>query len=373
VKRASVLILGPQRDAISGVSTHLNQLFASRLSMEYSLAHFVVGSEGRHERGAGRLLRLLASPFLLANAIGGTGAALVHVNTSMNARAFWRDLAYLLVAKFCGARVLCQVHGGALPQEFLGRGRLRHAFLRCLLKLPDVIVVLARVELEAYRRFVPGQQVFALPNSIDCAPYASLARAPSDPSMPLRLAYFGRLVRTKGLYETLQGLRLAHAQGVRATLVVAGSGPEMAQLMRFAAELGIGDDVTFAGQLNDERGAGLLTCSDVLVLASYSEGLPYALLEGMAAGTPPIATRVGAIPDVVEQGIHGLLIPPRDAMAIARSIVTLASDRNLLHRMSAAGRKRVAGGFSIERLAAEFSRLYGDLCAVGRSAESTGY
>src|SRR6185436_21184946 len=105
----------------------------------------------------------LISPFLLAVAIVGTGAALVHVNTSMNVRAFWRDVVYLLVAKACGVRVLYQVHGGALPRDFLGHGRMRHALLRYLLELPEVIVVLARCELDAYRQFVPGQQVFAIP------------------------------------------------------------------------------------------------------------------------------------------------------------------------------------------------------------------
>jgi glycosyltransferase involved in cell wall biosynthesis len=368
-----VLVLGPQRKALSGVSTHLNHLFASPLAREFPLMHFQVGSEGRQENGAGRLLRLLLSPMLLAAAILARGVALVHINTSLNVRAFWRDLAYLMVAKACGARVLYQVHGGALPQRFFGRGRLRRAILRALLRLPDALVVLARSELASYRQFVPGQQVFALPNSIDSAPYAALARVPSNPSAPLRLAYFGRLVRSKGLYETLQGLRLARAEGVRASLVVAGSGPELAQLRQYAVQLGVADQVEFAGPLDDEGRAGLLARSDVLVLASHSEGLPYALLEGMAAGTPPIASSVGAIPEVVVQGVHGLLVPPYDANAIARSIAVLAADRQLLQRMSDAGRMRVAGKFSIERLAAEFGRIYADLSAARRGRELAGY
>src|SRR5688572_24060619 len=143
MKRPVVLVLGPHRDAVSGVSTHLNCLFASRLAEEFSLVHFQVGSEGRTERAIGRLARLVVSPLSLAIAICVRRAAIVHLNTSLNAGAYWRDLVYLIVARSCGARVLYQVHGGVLPQQFF-RGRALTAFLRWTLGIPDAIVVLAQ-------------------------------------------------------------------------------------------------------------------------------------------------------------------------------------------------------------------------------------
>ena len=97
----------------------------------------------------GRLARLAASPFTLALEILRRRPPVVHINTSLNLRAYWRDLAYLLVAKACGARVVYQVHGGALPERFCNGSRLAGAFLRATLGLPDAIVVLALAELEA--------------------------------------------------------------------------------------------------------------------------------------------------------------------------------------------------------------------------------
>jgi glycosyltransferase involved in cell wall biosynthesis len=99
-----------------------------------------------------------------------------------------------------------------------------------------------------------------------------------------------------------------------------------------------------------------------MLLPSYSEGLPYALLEGMAAGIPVIATPVGAIPDVVAEGIHGLLVPPRDGKAIAEALAMLAGDRERLSWMSRACRRRIRAAFSIERLATEFAQQYAQLC-----------
>ena len=371
MRRPVVLLLGPHRAAVSGVSTHLNLLMDSALGVDFDIAHFQVGSEGREEGTLGKLLRLLASPFALVAAILARRTSIVHLNTSLNPRAYWRDLAYLLVAKALGARVLYQVHGGKLPREFFAGSRLLTAFLRWTLALPDVVVVLAQCELEAYRAFVPAQQVVVLPNGIDCTPFAAVPTVRSAPDQPLKLVYIGRVAREKGLYEALQGLSLARELGVDARLVIGGSGAEEARLRRYAQALGIAARVTFAGAVFGEDKVKLLAGADVMLLPSYSEGLPYALLEGMAAGIPVIATPVGAIPDVVAQGTHGYLVPPRDARAIAEALALLAADRERLSWMSRACRKRVLAAYAIERLARQLALLYERL-AHGEAVATAG-
>ena len=357
-----VLMLGPDRAAVSGVSTHVNLLMESSLGEDFELVHFQVGSEGRDESAAGKLLRLLASPFVLAAIIVFRHASIVHINTSMNPRAYWRDLAYLFVAKILGARVVYQVHGGKFPERFFPRSRMLTEFLRWALGLPDRIVVLAQSELLAYRLFVPRQDVMALPNGIDVRPYAALPTVQSAHDSPLRLVYIGRIAREKGLYETLQGMRLACELGVDTRLVVAGQGPEEPRLRRYAVALGIAPRVCFVGPVFGLDKVKLLGGADAMVLASYSEGLPYALLESMAGGIPVIATPVGAIPDVVADGIHGFLVPPRDGKAIAEALAVLAGDRDRLSWMSRACRRRIRAAFSIERLARELSLVYANLC-----------
>lgn len=359
MRRPAVLLLGPSRDAISGVTTHVNALFGSRLAGEFALEHFQVGSEGRSESAAARLLRLALSPFALAAAVLRRGAAVVHLNTSLNAKAWWRDLVYLLVAKACGARVILQVHGGALDRfVFLNRFVVR---LRAALRWPDAVVVLSQCEQDAWRRLAPGQHVALLPNGIDCTPYRKYNRSLPPAGEPLRLVYIGRLAFGKGLTETIEALALARSNGVAARLVIAGNGPEEARLRAQVRDFSLEREVRFAGPTLGEDKALLLSQADVLCLASYSEGLPYALLEAMAAGVVPVVTRVGGIADVVQEGVHGAFVPARDADAIAQAIETLARDRATLARMSAACRKRIAGAYSIERVAADFSILYSSL------------
>jgi glycosyltransferase involved in cell wall biosynthesis len=365
--RSVVLVLGPHRAALSGVSAHLNALFASPLAAEFVLVHFQVGSEGRTENSLARVARLLVSPFVLAITIVKRDATIVHLNTSLNARAYWRDLVYLMVAKLCRIRVVYQVHGGLLPRQFSGGSSVLGALLRATLRLADVIVVLAQSELAAYRAFVPSQPVVAVPNAIDCRRYAALLRPRScgpDGQVRLQIAYVGRLAREKGLYELLQAVHATHTQGLLPRLTIAGGGPEEGALKRYAMELGLAGDVEFVGPVFGEDKLKLLAAADVFVLASYNEGLPYALLESMAAGAPVVATPVGAIPDVVADGVHGLLVPPRDAAAIARALAHLAWDRALRARMSAACRSRISSAYSIERLSESLRRIYVELSQV---------
>jgi glycosyltransferase involved in cell wall biosynthesis len=362
-KMPAVIVLGPERGAVSGVSTHLNLLFGSDLARNFVLVHFQVGSEGRHETMPGKLLRLLISPFALAVQILWRGAAAVHINTSLNPSAYWRDLAYLLAAKLCGAHVIYQVHGGELPRQFAAGSRIMETLLRASLQLPDVIVVLALSELEAYREFVPKQMVVLLPNSIDLAPYAQLSRPPAPPPGDLRLLYIGRLARDKGLHDVLAGIAKAQAHGVTTTLVIAGSGPDEVPLKNLVQKLALEHAVRFTGPLFDDDKLALYGQADILMLATYhAEGLPYALLESMAAGVPAISTRVGAIPDVMVDGVHGLFVPAHDDRAICMAIERLANDRFLLAEMGVACRRRIAHSYTVERMAGSFDRLYSRIC-----------
>ena len=363
MKRHVVLLLGPSREAISGVTTHLNGLLGSRLASRFDLVHFQVGSEGRREGFLGRAARLALSPLALAAAIARHGAGLVHINTSLNAKAYWRDFAYVVAAKLCGARVLYQVHGGVW-ERFAQKGGMFAALLRRMLRWPDAVVVLSRAQLDALRAAVPEQSVELVPNGIDCGPYLRYNRPAPEPQAPLRLIYIGRLVPGKGLLETIEGLRLARTRGISARLVIAGNGPEEPRLRQYVREAALTRDVSFVGAAYGEHKARLLAQADALALASYSEGLPYSLLEAMAAGVVPIVTPVGAIPDVIADAELGLLVAPRDAEAIAQAIGKLAADRARLARMSAACRKHIGAAYSIERVARDFSQLYSGLCAA---------
>jgi glycosyltransferase involved in cell wall biosynthesis len=374
--RPLVLLLGPRLDAVSGVSSHLQALIRSPLVSRYRLRHFQVGSEGRQEGAIGRVLRLLASPFALWIAIRKHRPMVVHLNSSLNRGAFWRDMVYVLVARMNGVKALYQVHGGSLS-NFLGMGNARRSLLRRLLLLPDVVVVLSEQELAAQRQLVPEQDIRLIPNAVDTAPFLQLPLRRYTPGRPLELVYLGRLAREKGLYELLHALAIARSRGADARLCLVGSGAEQARLKQTVDRLQLASVVTFAGAAFGVAKLERLSQADVLALPSYSEGLPYSLLEGMAAGKAVLVTPVGAIPDVVTPGVHGLFVPPRDIEPLACAITALAADRASLERIGAACRQRVVSQYSMEQLVRNFSSLYESLLsgpkpqAVGACVEES--
>jgi len=357
MKRPVVLVLGPSREAISGVSTHVGLLLGSALARQFRLVHFQVGSEGRKEAAVAKLWRLFASPFQLAAAIVRLDAAVVHVNTSLDARGYLRDLVYVAVAKLFGARVVYQLHDNLF--RVFGKPRLAFApALDLIARWPDAVVLLSEREAEAWRARASAPALHVVPNGIDCAPYLRQNRAAPDPAAPLRLICIGRLVPRKGLLESIEAVRLVRGRGIAAHLVIAGGGPEEPRLRQHVRDCALTRDVTFVGPAYGEHKARLLAQADVLLLPSYSEGLPYALLEAMASGVVPVVTPVGAVPEVVAAGEQGLFVEPRDADAIAGAIAELAHDRAILARMSAACRKRAAEAYSLQRLGEDFSALY---------------
>ena len=354
----SVLLLGPSRAAVSGVATHLNQLMGSALAREFRLLYFQIGSEGRKELFFGKLVRLFWSSLGLAVKIIIHRPDIVHLNTSIDAKAFWRDAAYLVIAKMLGRRVVCQVHGGELPGAFFGSRGVLNWFARWLFRLPDAMVLLATVELQAYQHFADIERLSVIPNAIDLSLYAH-AECKRFDAETIRLGYIGRLAESKGILEAIESIYILGRRGFECLyFTIAGSGPIEAELRELVRVRGLEDKVLFTGPLFGEAKARFWREVDLFVFPTYHEGLPYAALESLASGTPMVTTRVGGIPDAVVDGVHGLLIAPGDSEAIADSIEALVSDRARLRQMSAACLQRAKEQYSIERLARQFSELY---------------
>jgi len=356
-----VLLLGPARTAVSGVSTHLNQLFGSELARRFCLFQFQVGSEGRSETRAGLLLRLIVSPFTFAVCLLYTRPRIVHINTSFEPKGYWRDLIYLTLAKLTRRKVVYQIHGGALPAEFFAGNATLTALLRRVLSSADAVVLLATSEMRAYREFVPRARLVRIANAVaPCEPDLRAERYVN--AEPLKIAYLGRLAANKGIFETIEAMRIMRERGVAAQLTIAGAGAAAAEVRERIAASGLADRVHFVGAVFGEDKARLWQQSQVLAFPTYHhEGLPYSLLEALSCGVVPVICPVGAIADVMQDGVQGLFVPPHDPRAVADALQRLAEDRELLHRMALVARARIIEQYSVPRLASEFAHLYQSL------------
>jgi glycosyltransferase involved in cell wall biosynthesis len=189
------------------------------------------------------------------------------------------------------------------------------------------------------------RQLFAAP-----ATFGS-RRDGTDRHDPLRLLAVGRFQPKKGYATLLEAVARVRAK-VRLTVV--GYGPLEADLRGRVKALGLGDRVTWAGPLDQPAVRALYRASDLLVVASEvapdgdRDGLPNVVVEALSQGLPVVATRAGAIPELVVDGAEGRLVPPADAIALAAAIDHLARDPEARHRMGLAGIQRIAEGWDLD-------------------------
>lgn len=192
----------------------------------------------------------------------------------------------------------------------------------------------------------------AIPNAIDLQAFA-VSRTERQNDTLLRVLFLGRIIDTDkgvfGLPRIMDRLRDCPVH-----LTIAGDGPDRAELERRCAPLG--DRVRFLGRIPPDRVPEVLAAHDVFLFPSRFEGLPLSLVEAMASGCVPVASRIKGVTDfVVTDGADGLLFDLGDARAAARHIRQLAEDRALLARLAGAARQNVAGRFELDALARDYA------------------
>jgi glycosyltransferase involved in cell wall biosynthesis len=162
----------------------------------------------------------------------------------------------------------------------------------------------------------------------------------------------GRLERGKGTHQALEALALEGERLHGARLLVVGDGAERGSLERLASELGVTERVMFVGAQTPERMPLYIAAADALLLPTeLNEALPLILLQAMACGLPVVASRTGAIPDVIDRpGESGLLVPPGEARALADAASALYRDEGLRRRLAQGGLDRVRGAYTLERM-----------------------
>lgn len=179
------------------------------------------------------------------------------------------------------------------------------------------------------------------------------ARDGSSRADPVRILSVGRAVEKKGYHDLLKALSLLPAH-LHWQLVHVGGGPWLARLKRFATRLGITERIQWRGALAQEAVLGCYADADMFVLTSCiardgdRDGLPNVLMEAQSQGLACVATRVSAIPELLEDGTNALLADAGDTQALAAAMTTLMSDPDLRERLGSAGRLRVAQEFRFD-------------------------
>jgi colanic acid/amylovoran biosynthesis glycosyltransferase len=201
----------------------------------------------------------------------------------------------------------------------------------------------------------PPERIVVHRTGIDLERWPHRTAAPAG-DRSLRLVTVGRLVEKKGIEYVLRAVRILVDRGRDVEYRILGDGPRRDRLIALVAELGLGDRVTLHGRHQQAKVREGMAESDVLVAASVTaadgdeEGIPNVLKEAMALGLPVVGTRHAGIPELIEDGVSGFLVPERDEGTLADALERLARDPGRWAAMGRAGRAKIEMEYDIHRL-----------------------
>ena len=329
----------------------------------------------------------LESPGRLAPAARALGASVVCVNkrpgiqpeTAGRIRAALAALrpdvvhthqlgALFYAGPVAGVPVVHTEHGKAVDdrprRRWLGRVAGCFAARYCCVSQDIAAEVLAR-------RIVPARKVIVVPNGIDLSRFhvgASRVGCRETLGIPAEapvVGTVGRLSEIKRQDHLIRAFGRALGRAPEAHLLIVGEGPLGGELRKLADGLGFGDRVHFAGY--QPRPEEYLAEMDVFALSSRSEGMPLAVLEAWAAGLPVVATNVGGLPELIQDGQTGILVDTNDEASLAEALAGLIADPARARQLGDRGRRRVEADYDLSRTSQAYQHIHLDLACAGRA------
>src|SRR5262249_46104027 len=254
-------------------------------------------------------------------------------------------------AKLIGVPVLASRRDLGHHVTALQRPMLRVALRRATMVLANAATVASQLE---HEEGVPAHQLAIVHNGLDIAAFDAAARellAPpelGDGGPPTVLNVARMTYPVKGHDDLLRAVAVVRRAVPALRVFLVGDGPREAALRRLTTDLELDGVVRFVGRRDDVP--ALLVRADLVCHPSRMEGLPNAVMEAMAAARPIVATAVGGTPELIQDGVHGVLVPAESPDDLARGILALLSDRARGERMGRAARARIERCFGLDAL-----------------------
>lgn len=273
-----------------------------------------------------------------------------------------------LVKRVMGGVLLVTYQGNDAHDLALWDFRERK-LVRYLLEQADAVLGVSRTLLSKVETVLPHVRLRRrqlLPNGAPLDVIEGVEPTKVDGEfLPNYLFTAGHLIRRKGIDVVISALQEAKRRGVRLHLVVAGDGPERDTLERQSRDQGVSEQVQFLGNQSQRQVLGLMKSCLAFVLASRAEGMPLVIAEAMACGKAVVASQVDGVPEIVQDGVTGVLVPPDDPMALATALLKVQADFVFRDSLARQGKEWACREYNWEVIANRYLGLIEE-CLKGR-------
>jgi glycosyltransferase involved in cell wall biosynthesis len=373
--KKKILILGPLPPTIGGITTLIQEIMGSKLNEKYDFRAFDtqrptigfskevwdytlawrIGWLKLLKSSIWTLFHLLAFPFVLFT----YDPDIVHIN-SVGYWVYWENGLYVLLSKIFHKKIFFHLHGGGFEDFYEKGNKISKFLIRVILDLSDRIIVLSPSWWRYFAEIAFKDKIAVVENFVDSSMFSKVASVKLSDGKITVLFVGGFAAKAKGLYDFVDAASLVNKSCSDIFFVLLACS-DVKGLTELCNKKGIASNTKIEGYLQGIQKIRAFTTSDIFVLPSYAEGFPITMLEAMAAGLPVIASSVGAIPDVIENGKNGFLIKTGDYTVLAEKISILSRDKELRKEMGKKNLELISKKYNkqivLEKLCSEYDKL----------------
>ena len=327
----------------TGIHSKVIEIEATKRGLECSPLRF---QNGFNLRGSRKILQHAIT----------SGADIVH------SHGYKGDILLGIIPRRLRKVPVITTQHGWTSTSFFSKMRLYEWIDTLLMKNLDGVVVVSSAMQNHPRLRMLGIRPVVINNGLPCLNFeldAFLKECPEvakDCQNKFKIISVGRLSHEKGVSILIHAVAGLLSRNIDICLVLVGEGSEGFSLQDLAKNKGLSDRVHFVGYR--EKAYQLFPYFDLFVLPSYTEGLPITLLEAMQAGVPIVATRVGEVPKVLDEGRYGRIVPPGDPEELMKGILEVYENRDQAKKKALLARDRVLAEYGVEKMATKYLDLY---------------
>lgn len=336
MEKIKVLMIGPGPGKPGGILT-LTQALVPVLSQQVELLYFPtvkrLTSQEMGELSWRNVTIALSQYGRFLRTLWRFRPHLIHLHTSQGT-GWLKDTFYVLISKLVRCPLLLHVHAAEFDALYGRQPRLFQWYTHRMMLLADAVIAVSDGWRQALANIVPAEHIHTFKNCLLVNGYRD--RVTDEASSQVSALFLGTIGPRKGAFDLLAAMNQLKSQRTNLRLWLAGGEErrgDLAQARMQVQEMYLEEMCHLVGIVQGERKSRLLEQASFFVLPSYNEGLPVAIIEAMAAGLPVVATPVGGIPEVIEDGYNGFLVPPGDVSLLAERMGQLAADPHLRRQM----------------------------------------
>ncbi len=261
-----------------------------------------------------------------------------------------------LIAKFFGKYVIIAPRSGAILNDFESKNK---KFIEKVFTKTDVVICQSESWKNTFEKEFPHldkNKFKVIYNALDITKY-NISSSPKNNLVP-EIVFIAWVDRNKGVYELIEAVEILKKEGFKFSLTMCGHGKDFDAIKILISDKKLQEVIDLKGWIYEEEKNEILKRADIFVLPTYNEGMPNALLEAMASALPSVATSVGAIPDILQNEVSGLLIPSADSLQLAEALKKLLMNASLRQQYGAAARKQIEQKHSVDGMIARYSKMF---------------